>query len=70
MGEAKRRGTFEERKAQAIKAGRVKRPTMPMAELEARLMNDLMGRYGRHYPSVAESGQMRYMLNPYNTGGM
>ena len=25
MGEAKRRGTFEERKAQAIKAGRVKK---------------------------------------------
>ena len=26
MGEAKRRGTFEERKAQAIEAGRIKKP--------------------------------------------
>lgn len=26
MGEANRRGTFEERKAQAIRAGRIKRP--------------------------------------------
>lgn len=33
MGEARRRGTFEERKAEAIKAGRIKTPapikTMP-----------------------------------------
>lgn len=27
MGEARRRGTFEERKAQAIAEGRIKRPT-------------------------------------------
>ena len=26
MGEAKRRGTFEERKAQALDAGRIKKP--------------------------------------------
>ena len=28
MGEARRRGTFEERKAQAIKAGRIKKPNI------------------------------------------
>lgn len=43
MGEAKLRGTFEQRKAEAIKAGRIKKPATVK-----RLSKWRIGPYGLH----------------------
>ena len=48
MGEARRRGTFENRKAQAIAKGRDKKPTMSAhrkRQLERGIAQDLMTRF-------------------------
>ena len=43
MGEARRRGTFEERKAQAIAEGRIKRPKKSKREIERELLREILG---------------------------
>lgn len=42
MGQAKLRGTFEERKAQAIEEGRIKTPKKPKRQIRDEILSEIM----------------------------
>ena len=62
MSESSLRGTFEERKAQAIAAGRIKGPKMSKAELKRRAMREILGKLPEPYSRMLDNGVFKYRI--------